>query len=154
MDNEIETVKKIRALEAFLEIAIRILGLAVVYIIFEYIGSWLLENFLPDMLLSIVVLPAIYVLKDAYKIMDPFTVSIKQTETDISVKRGFLSQTVDKLLFKAVDNIEVTQTLLGRIFHFKTIVLYSAGGFVELPFVKSVHAEKIENKVTELAKRC
>jgi membrane protein YdbS with pleckstrin-like domain len=148
MNQTIETNKLARAIEAMLEIIARILGLTIVYWLFELIGTRVIgDTFAPSMLLSLVVLPAIYVLKDAYKICEPFTVSVTKTDSDISVKMGCFTQKIDRLLIKNIDNIELTRTPLGRLCGYKTLYLYSAGGYLALPFLKDSHADKIESEI-------
>jgi hypothetical protein len=57
------------------EILFKILGLYIVYLIFDFIGKWIeVGDVTSNTLLSIVVLPAIYVLKDAYAIFTPFNI--------------------------------------------------------------------------------
>lgn len=71
----IPVAKLLPSFEALLEVLVKLFGLAIVYIIFEAVGKWLMgDDFRADMLLSVVVLPAIYVLKDSYTIFEPYFV--------------------------------------------------------------------------------
>lgn len=112
--------------------------------------------FTPDLLLSLVVLPSIYILKDAYKIVEPFTVEVHTTDSDITVRMGFITQRVDRLLIKNIDNIEVTRTPIGRLLGYRTLHLYSAGGYVALPFLNDCSAYTIEDEIDLIVKwvRC
>ena len=134
----IQVAKGWRSLEAMLELICQLIGITAVYIIFEQIGFWLIgENFQKDTLLSMVVLPAIYILKDAYKIIEPFYVSIILiNQHKVQVKRGILTQEVDNLVLENIENIELTKTPLGRIFGYTTFSIYSDGSWIELPFVR------------------
>lgn len=153
MKKSIQTNKLARSIEAILEISVRILGLVIVYLIFEYIGTKIIGNtFTPDLLLSLVVLPSIYILKDAHKIVEPFTVEVHTTDSDITVRMGFITQRVDRLLIKNIDNIEVTRTPIGRLLGYRTLHLYSAGGYVALPFLNDCSANTIENEIDLVVK--
>lgn len=147
MDKSIQTVTGVRAVEAFLEIVVRILGLILVFCIFKAIGKYFVEDFSEDILLSVVILPSIYVLKDIFTVIEPYTVRVKSDDLYFEVQRGFATQKKDRLLLRNIDNVEVTRTLLGRHFQFCTINLYSAGGFLQIPFVKDGCANQLIARV-------
>ena len=137
--------------EALLEVLAKLLGLAVVYIIFEAVGKWLMgEDFRSDTLLSLVVLPAIYVLKDSYTIFEPYFVKIHLSEENVTVETGILTKNLDSLNLKTVENIEIITSPLGRIKGYSTLHVFSYGSWVELPHVKSpaVVKERIESSIT------
>ncbi|MDH5394428.1 MAG: PH domain-containing protein [Gammaproteobacteria bacterium] len=126
------------ALEALLEVVIKIFGLAVIYVIFEAVGKWLIgEGFRTDTLLSLVVLPSIYVLKDSYTIFEPFFVKIYLGEENVTVETGILTKNLDSLNLQTVENVEIITSPLGRLRGYSTLHVYSYGSWVELPHVKS-----------------
>lgn len=82
-----------RSIEAFGEICTRILGLGLVYLIFSFIGQELIgEQFKNDVLLSLVVLPAIYVLKDSHKILEAVFINVIAKDNSITVFSGILTK--------------------------------------------------------------
>lgn len=140
---EIEIAKFWRSVEAVFEIIARIIGLIIVYLIFELIGKELIgDSFQKDVLLSLVVLPAIYVLKDSYKIFEAYFVKIELQNDSITVTTGILTIREDRLGFKSVENIEQVTTLLGRIVGYSTIYLYAYGSWVKIPFVRNANKLK------------
>ena len=133
----IKIAKFWRSIEAFGEICTRILGLGLVYLIFSFIGQELIgEQFKNDVLLSLVVLPAIYVLKDSHKILEAVFINVIAKDNSITVFSGILTKREDKLGFKSVENVEQVTTFLGRIFGYSTIHLYAYGSWVRIPFIK------------------
>jgi len=134
-----KTEKLIRSIESSFEIIFRLCGLFVVYYIFNFIGkNFLDQGFNPEILLSLVVLPAIYILKDLYIVIEPFFVEVSITETNINVKSGILTKKEDTISFKNIENIEIITTLGGRIFDYATLTVFAFGSWVEIPFVKDV----------------
>lgn len=149
---KIEIAKGWRSIEAFFEIIARIVGLIIVYAIFEFIGKKLIgDDFQKDILLSLVVLPAIYVLKDSYKILEAFFVKIEAADNSVTVTAGILTVRKDQLGFKSVENIEQVTTIIGRIVGYSTIYLYAYGSWVKIPFVKNADALKdwLDKRITK-----
>jgi len=137
--------------EALVEILAKIFGLAIVYIIFEAVGKWLMgEDFRSDTLLSLVVLPSIYVLKDSYTIFEPYFVRIHLCDENVTVETGILTKNLDSLNLKTVENVEIITSPLGRIRGYSTLHVFTYGSWVELPHVKSplVVKEIIEAGIT------
>jgi hypothetical protein len=139
--------------EVIVEIFLKILGLCIVFFAFELIGRWLIgDNFTSDLLLSVVVLPAIYVFQDIYKTITPFTVTVTLSDDEITVKQVIFTQHIDCLKFNTVENVELITTLLGRRYNYGTLYLYSYGAAISIPNVKDYMKikddieSKIENK--------
>ena len=132
----IKTAKYPRLFEAIFELVAKLVGSYCVYILFNwFINTVLDKDVKDDTLLSLLLLPALYVLKDIYLVIDPMTVTVEMHRDKISVTRGFFPQIIDTLEFKNVENTEVITTLLGRLCDYSTIRLYSPGGLVEMPHV-------------------
>lgn len=137
-EEKIPVVKFVRSIEAFFELMAKLSGLVVVYAIFEFVGKLLMGGeFRSDTLLSLVVLPAIYVLKDSHKILEPYFVNILLSDEKVTVESGILTKRLDCLNLKNVENVELITTLLGRLRGYSTLYLYAYGSWVEIPFVKS-----------------
>ncbi|KON51684.1 hypothetical protein ACX11_21500 [Vibrio parahaemolyticus] len=146
---EVEVVKVARCFEAMGEILCRLLGLVLVYVMFEFIGTKVVgASFQKDTLLSLVVLPAIYVLKDLHTIIEPFFVKVWMNEESVKVQSGILTQRIDNLILKNVENVELTKSPIGRVFGYTTLCLYAYGSWVELPFVKSCLAEDLHAQLS------
>jgi len=123
--------------EVIVEILLKILGLCVVYFIFEFIGQWLIgDNFTSDLLLSVVVLPAIYIFHDIYQIITPFTVTATLSDDEITVKQGIYTEHLDCLKLNTVENVELITTALGRYKNYGTLDLYTYGSSIRIPNVK------------------
>jgi Bacterial PH domain len=139
--NLISTSKFYRSIEALLEVIFKLVAIYAVYEAFNWFVSCVLnKNLAEDTLLSLLLLPALYILKDFDSVLDPATVVIEQHPGKISVKRGFAPKVKDTLEFKNVENIEVITSLLGRLLDYSTIRLYSPGGLVEMPYVYGAEA--------------
>ncbi len=146
---EVEVVKVARCFEAMGEILCRLLGLVLVYVMFEFIGTKVVgASFQKDTLLSLVVLPAIYVLKDLHTIIEPFFVKVWMNEESVKVQSGILTQRIDNLILKNVENVELTKSPIGRVFGYTTLCLYAYGSWGELPFVKSCLAEDLHAQLS------
>lgn len=145
---KLEVVKLAPFIEAIIEILCRLLGLVIVYVVFEYIGTEVVgTNFQKDTLLSLVVLPAIYVLKDLHTIFEPFFVKIWISEESVKVQSGILTQRIDTLILNNIENVELIKSPIGRFFGYTTLFLNAYGSGVELPFVKSYLAEELHDKL-------
>ncbi len=139
------TSKFIRSFEALLEIGVKLAGVYMTYLAFNYCGELLFENdFKSDTLFSLLMLPALYVLKNSHIIISPYFVKVKISETEVQSRTGILTQRLDKLNLKTVENIEVVSTLGGRIFKYSTIYLYAHGSWVQLPYLTNPKKIKSE----------
>lgn len=142
MDNKHEEVVPVERLwcsiEAILELAVKLLGLVVVYLVFEFIGKLITGGeFKPDTLLSLVVLPAIYILKELHVVLEPFFVNIILSDDQVTVESGILTRRLDCLNLKNVENVEMITTPFGRLFDYSTLVVYAYGSWVKIPHIKS-----------------
>ena len=146
----LRTAKLNRCVEAVFEVLARLLGIILVYVFLNtvliFFGLLDSQN---DLMVSLLILPVLYILKDSYKIIEPYTVSVELYKTEISVTRGLLTKVTDTLEFPTVDNIEVTKTIFGRIYNHASIRLIAPGGWVEIlhlydfeKFVDHVHRAK------------
>jgi hypothetical protein len=97
-------------------------------------------------------LPALYLLRSSNIIISPYFVKVSISENDVETRTGILTQRLDKLSLKTVENIEVVTTLGGRIFNYSTIYLYAYGSWVELPFLNNSDEikQKIESKLNKI----
>ena len=98
--------------------------------------------------MSLLLLPSLYVLRDADHILDPFTVEVTLFSDKISVIRGVSPRVNDTLEYQSVENIEIITPILGRLCGYATVRLYSPGGSVEIPYVYG--AEKVVRIVERL----
>ncbi|MBA6377686.1 MULTISPECIES: PH domain-containing protein [unclassified Colwellia] len=139
------TSKVRRSTEAFLEIGFKLTGVYITYLAFNFCGEFLFEGeFNSDTLFSLLMLPALYVLKTAHVIVSPYFVKVRMSETEVESRTGILTQRLDKLNLKTVENIEVVTTLGGRLFKYSTIYLYAHGSWVRLPFLKNPDQIKLK----------
>lgn len=134
--DKLSTSKGIRCFEALLEILVKLIGISIVYAIVNWLGQFMLgSDFQQDTLLSLLLLPAIYVLRDLLTIIEPYFVIVEKSQNFVSVTYGITPRIIDTLELHSVDNIEVLRTPLGYLFNYGTIRLYGRGGQVEMPFV-------------------
>lgn len=158
--HKLKTSHKLRAFEASIETISKLLAIYMVYLVF----NWLVENLLgknlaEDTLLSLLLLPALYVLRDTDNIVDPFTVRVTLFSDKISVIRGISPRVNDTLEYQNVENIEIIKPILGWLCGYATVRLYSPGGHVEIPYVYKAEkvvsiVEKIQKKKTLQNVRC
>lgn len=150
----LRVVKWRRSFEVVFKILVEIFSLCVVYIIFKFIGEWITDGkFDTDILLSVVVLPAIYILKDSYQIFTPFSVTVTLSDNEVTVKKGIFTQHLDCLKLTTVENIESVTTVLGKHNNYGTLHLYSYGAGIDMPNIKDVGKirSKIEAALKQLA---
>jgi len=137
------TSKYLRGVEALGEIFFKLLGVYLTYIVFNWFGSFMFDSdFSSETLFSLLMLPALYILKTADEIVSPKYVKVKISENEVESRTGIFTQRLDKLQLKTVENIEVVSTIGGRYFNYGTIYLYAHGSWVELPFLKNPDALK------------
>ncbi|KAB2823133.1 PH domain-containing protein [Aliivibrio finisterrensis] len=149
---KLKTSHKLRAFEALIETISKLLAIYFVYLAFNWlVGTLLGKNLAEDTLLSLLLLPALYVLRDANHIADPLTVRVTLFPDKISVIRGISPRVNDTLEYQNVENIEVITPILGWLCGYATVRLYSPGGYVEIPYV--YRAEKIVSIVERLKKK-
>lgn len=150
-NDKLEVVKLPSSIEAAVDLILQLLGLFLIYWLFVQIGEQLIgDEFTPDILLSLVVLPSIYILKDSISIIEPFFVKVILDSETISVKQGVLTTYEDSLNLKNVENIEIVTTLLGRCLDYATLRVYAYGSWVQIPSIKNAanlktRIEKITN---------
>jgi|GEM_PF-1165804 len=150
----IKTSKWIRAFEALLETAAKLCAVYVVYLGFNWlVGTFLGKSVAEDTLLSLLLLPALYILRESDQIIDPFTVRVVLHSDKVSSKRGISPRINDTLEYQSVENIEVITPILGKITGYSTVRLYSPGGSVEIPYafqaekvVRIIEKFKVKNK--------
>ena len=95
-------------------------------------------------------LPAIYVLRNLLIIFEPFFSVVKKSDTQVTVKSGITPIIIDTLNLSSVDNIEIVKTPLGYCFNYASIRLYGRGGSVDMPFV--INAEEVSKTINISAK--
>lgn len=154
-DSDIIKVAKLPcAVEEVIDILIQLSGLAIVYWLFTEIGKWLIgTSFSADILLSMVVLPAILVLKQSSEILQPYFVKVSLEGDKLSVTQGILTTFEDSLTLNNVENVETVTTLIGKYLNYATIRIYAFGSWVVIPNVKNSHElkEKLENIIKNKA---
>jgi hypothetical protein len=146
---ECSTSMVLRSIEAFLEITFKLVGVYITYLAFNFCGNYLFEGeFTSDTLFSLLMLPALYILKTSHIILSPYFVKVQISNTEVESRTGILTQRLDKLNLRTVENIEIVTTLGGRIggtlFGYSTIHLYAHGSWVQLPFLKKAHVVKAD----------
>ncbi|EGR1599163.1 PH domain-containing protein [Vibrio parahaemolyticus] len=154
--DKIKVAKLPCAIEQIVDIFAQLVGLAIVYWLFTAIGEFLIgEDFSTDVLLSMVVLPAILVLKQSSEILQPYFVKVSVKGDKLSVTQGILTVFEDSLSLDNVENVETVTTLLGRFLDYSTLRIYAFGSWVVVPNVKTPKEIKkqlediIESKRTE-----
>jgi len=153
-----ENIKVVRlpcAIEEIANIITQLIGLTIVYLLFKFIGELVIgDEFSPDILLSMVVLPAIMVLKELHQIIQPYFVKVSLKGDSLSVKQGILTTYEDSLTLENVENIEMVTTLLGKCLNYSTIRLYAFGSWVIIPNVKNPLVLKAKiNKIVKSKKK-
>lgn len=133
---KLETAKHSRFFEAAITVGARLSGIIGVYICFNSLLVKLgVISSDSDLMISLLILPVIYILKDSYTLLEPYTVSAFYNDDKVSVTRGFFTKVTDTLDFVNVENTEIIQSLIGKHYKFATIKMYSPGGGVEVPFL-------------------
>jgi len=149
------TSKYIRGFEALGEIIFKLLGVYLTYIVFNWFGAFMFDSdFSSETLFSLLMLPALYILKTADEIASPKYVKVKISANEVESRTGIFTQRLDKLQLKTVENIEVVSTIGGRCFNYGTIYLYAHGSWVELPFLVNANEVKkeLESKIETVKK--
>ncbi|MGI2104858.1 PH domain-containing protein [Shewanella frigidimarina] len=147
------TSKVWRSAEAFIEIILKLVGVYLTYLIFNKLGQGLLDaDFSSETLFSLLMLPSLYILKSADTVISPWFVMVNISDTEVEARTGVLTQRLDKLNLKNVENIEIISTLGGRIFGYSSIYLYAYGSWVLLPFITNCDQVKasLESKINGL----
>lgn len=143
---EIKTCKWIRSLEASLEIFFQLLGVYATFLLFNLFGEVFMgEDFSTSTLFSLLLFPALYILKTGHTIFSPFFVKVRVCDVDAESRTGIFTQRLDKLNLENAENIEVVSTILARIFNYGTIHIYTYGSWVSLPFV--VNADELKDRI-------
>ncbi|MFP8966550.1 PH domain-containing protein [Pokkaliibacter sp. CJK22405] len=137
----------IPCLEQLLTILAELIGLVLTYITFKYVANYFTESFNSDYLLSIALLPALYILKSIGVIIEPLFIKIERSENHITATTGILTRRKDKIALNKIENVERVQTFLGRRCGYCTITLYAPGGWVKLPNIQDSDAQELEDKV-------
>lgn len=144
--DKLKTSTAIRSFEALLEILVKLAGIVAVYLLFNWIGQTVFgSEFGQDTLLSLLLIPALYVLRDFLIIIEPFFVVVEKADTKVKVQYGLAPRVTDTLQLDSVDNVEVSKTPLGLVFNYGTIRLYGRGGQLEMPFVRD--ADKVAESI-------
>jgi uncharacterized membrane protein YdbT with pleckstrin-like domain len=151
-DSEVIEVAKFPcAIEEIIDILIRLVGLAIVYLLFTKLGQWLIgASFSTDMLLSMVVLPAILVLKQSSEILQSYFVKVSLNNDKLSVTQGILTTFEDSLTLNNVENVETVTTFMGKYLNYSTIRIYAFGSWVIIPNVKN--SVKLKSKLEKIIK--
>lgn len=150
---EIEVATWAPAFEVLMEILFRVLGLCIVYLIFDYVGNQITgpNDFDSGVLLSLVVLPAIYVLKDISQIPQPFFVRVNLNSTKVIVRSGILTIRDDSLDLNNVENIETITPFLGRFCNYASLDIYVYGSNITLPNIRN--ASEVKKKINKSTNR-
>jgi Bacterial PH domain len=139
------TSKFLRGVEAFTEILLKLLVGLATYYAFNWVGKNMFDSdFSSETLFSLLLLPALYILKTADEIICPALVKVRMSNNKVESRKGIFTQRLDKLELSTVENIEVVSTLGGRYFNYGTIYLYAHGSWVELPFLMNPNEVKKE----------
>ena len=139
------------ALEEVVDIIIQLIGLTIIYLLFTEIGERVIgEEFSKDILLSMVVLPAILVLKQASNVFQPYFVEVDLQGNTLSVKQGILTTFEDSLNLDTVENVETVTTIIGRLLNYSTIRIYAYGSWVEVPNIQN--PEGLKQRLNDIIK--
>ena len=121
-----------------IELALEIMGIFIVYYMVNLLAPYIVgKNFNSNFLYSMVFLPIVASLKQLPDTFKSVFVKIAISDEYIICKRGYFRKFIDKLYVKHIDNIEVRTTIWGEFFDYGNITLYSFGGKINLPFLKS-----------------
>jgi hypothetical protein len=171
----LNTVKFARSVEAFFELIFKLIGIGITYIFLNsllimlfkenghsaLIDSYGLSLFYKENqsedLINLLIFPALYVLKDSYKIFEPYRVFAYMRETDVTVVSGILTKRTDKLKIENLENIELVQTPFGHWNYlpwekYGTLNLHAFGGLVVIPYLEEPEAIqlKIEKNLSNI----
>lgn len=136
--SKIDTARWWPFFEAVIGIICQLVAIYIGYKLFALTVSWMgYSQEKGEAFINLLLLPALYVLRDIGNIFDSMTVSVSLNNESVSVTRGLNPRVVDSLEFKSIENTEVVTTFGGRCFGFSTIRLYSPGGLVEIPYVEN-----------------
>lgn len=149
----IDTATWPRSFEAACEIIIKLLGLYITY----RLGSHFMETKqASETLFSILLLPALLVLKDAHILFEPFTIKTYISNNEVVVKSGYFTRKTDKLSIETLENIELVKTPMGWLKSpywpsYGTLYLHAYGGSVTMPFLKK--PEAVQKDIDEILNR-
>ena len=134
------------AIEAAVIILAKLGGIAGAYASLCILGDMLDGDFDHSFLLGLVLLPALSVLKDGYKVWEPYTTTVTLSDTELVVEIGYFRRFNDRLKLDNVENTELVTTPMGRKHNFGVLNLYTYGSSIELPHIKDPNAiqKKIE----------
>lgn len=150
-------VARYQCIEEVCKITGKVLLVCILFWGLNWIGKYLVEHkellhgeFDSGLLFSIFVLPLLYSLKDVKDCFSSLFVKVWQDDTSITVRRGWLRCKYDKLYFQDLNNIELYQSLSGRIGNYCSLDLYAFGGIIAVPHLKDT--DKNRKAVSSLMK--
>ncbi len=128
---------------------------------FDALGRYLAKEriilegvFNSDLLYSIFLIPALYALKNSFHgFFESCFVVASKNQSSITVRRGWIAKSYDKLFTKEINNAEVYKTFWGACFGYFQIVLYAVGGVISIPYIKDdEHNHKLIADIMEQIK--
>lgn len=151
-------IARCQFLEELLKIFVKVMCIFLLFLLVNKFGEYLTEQnvlqqsgFNSDVLFSVFVLPLLYSLKDVRDCFGSLFVKVWQDETSITVKRGLFWNKYDKLYLKDLNNIELYQSLCGKIWKYCSLDLYAVGGILSIPYLK--YTNKNKKVVSELMEK-
>ena len=121
--------------EALVLFILKIFGVFLASGIMTIIGNVLFDEFVSDMLFSVLVLPLLYLLQSGHEIFEVFFLKVALSENCIIVKTGFQFETLDKLNLDTVENIELVTSPWGNLKDYGTLHIYSYGSNIRVPHI-------------------
>jgi len=163
----LSTVSLARSIEAFFEIIFKLIGIALTYILLNGVLIVIFKNegfnsimdsyglllfkkeYQSEDLFNLLIFPVLYVLRETYKIAEPYFINAYMTESDITVKSGILTKKTDKLRIENLENIELVTTPVGRWNcglwkNYGTLNLHAFGGLVVIPYLEKPEDTQLE----------
>lgn len=153
--------RKLVLVENALHFIMRLFWLALAFWGFDALGRYLAKEhiilkgvFNSDLLYSIFLIPALYALKNSFHgFFESCFVVASKNQNSITVKRGWVAKSYDKLFIKEINNAEVYKTFWGACFGYFQIVLYAVGGVISIPYIKDdEHNNKLIADIMEQIK--
>lgn len=135
---EMEVARFLPVIGFILELIIEITGVFIVYYMMKFLAPFIVgESVNNNYLYSMLLIPIIYSLKKFPDVFKSLFVRVAISEEFVVCKRGFFRKFIDKLYVSCIDNVEIRTTIWGEWLNYGVIDLYSFGGKIRLPFVKS-----------------
>ena len=144
-------LNKYQCLERIIHFVLFLFSLYVCYTFCNWIGQVLLgASFDNQYMYSVFLIPLFLYIKDFQNVFDACFVKAIYYNEFITVRKGFLYCSYDKLYIKDINNIELYRSVGGKLFGYCTLTFYAIGGIVQIPYIiDNTHNAKIIKRIIE-----